>query len=83
MWKAFSAVCKRRDRTAAADLTAHMERTIRLYGTDEEKQLLADAEAELCERPGAQGRSPSPRGMTEGTMGAHHSGKSTDTMGKR
>jgi len=56
MWKAFSAVCRRRDRTAAADLTAHMKRTIRRYGTNEEKGMLADAEAERRARKGGRPR---------------------------
>jgi len=58
MWKAFSAVCKRRGQTAAADLTAHMSRTIRRYGSDEEKGMLADAEAELRERRSRKGGRP-------------------------
>jgi hypothetical protein len=58
MWKAFSAVCRRRGHTAAADLTAHMGRTIRRYGTDVEKALLADAEAELRERRSRKGGRP-------------------------
>jgi hypothetical protein len=58
MWKAFGAVCKRRGQTAAADLTAHMSRTIRRYGTNEEKGMLADAEAELRERRSRKGGRP-------------------------
>lgn len=58
MWKAFSAVCKRRGQTAAADLTAHMSRTIRRYGSDEEKGMLAEAEVELRERRARKGGRP-------------------------
>ncbi len=58
MWKAFSAVCKRRGQTAAADLTAHMSRTVRRYGSDEEKGMLAAAEEELRERRARKGGRP-------------------------
>jgi hypothetical protein len=58
MWEAFSAVCRKRGRTAAADLMAHMARTIRRHGSDEEKQLLTEAEAELKERRARKGGRP-------------------------
>jgi len=58
MWRAFSAICKRRGQTAAADLTAHMSRTIRRYGSDEEKDMLVGAEAELRERRARKGGRP-------------------------
>jgi hypothetical protein len=58
MWKAFSAICKQRGLTAAADLTAHMSRTIRRYGSDEEKGMLAEAEEELRERSSRKGGRP-------------------------
>jgi hypothetical protein len=58
MWKAFSAVCRRRGHTAAADLIAHMTRTIRRYGSDEEKELLAQAQADMRQRRARKGGRP-------------------------
>jgi hypothetical protein len=58
MWKAFSAVCGRRGGTAAANLIAHMSRTIRRYGNEDEKRLLAEAQAELKRRRARKGGRP-------------------------
>jgi len=58
MWEAFSAVCRQRGRTPAADLIAHMTRTIKLHGGEEEKRLLATAEAELRTRRARKGGRP-------------------------
>lgn len=58
MWKAFSNVCAGRGLTSAADLIAHMRRTIRQYGDEGDKALLAAAEAELKQRRARKGGRP-------------------------
>jgi len=58
MWKAFSNVCASRGRSSAADLIAHMSRTVRQYGSDEDKQLLMAADTELRQRRARKGGRP-------------------------
>jgi hypothetical protein len=58
MWEAFSNVCAGRGLTSAADLIAHMRRTIRQYGDEADKALLAAAEAELKQRRARKGGRP-------------------------
>lgn len=51
LWSAYESVVKRvHDRSRTEDLIAHIRRTIQRHGTDEEKQLLAQADAEIAER---------------------------------
>jgi len=49
-WDVYDAVCKRLGKTRAADLNAHIRRTIKRHGTPEEIARLAEAEAEVESR---------------------------------
>lgn len=51
LWEAYETVVKRvYGRSRSEDLIAHIRRTIQRHGTEEEKQLLAEADAEIAER---------------------------------
>lgn len=58
LWKAFGNVCAGRGLSPAADLIAHMRRTVRQYGDEGDKALLVAAETELRQRRARKGGRP-------------------------
>lgn len=58
MWKAFGNVCARLGINRTESLLAHMRSEINRYGTEEDLELLAEAENELADRRSRKGGRP-------------------------
>lgn len=58
MWKAFGNVCERLGVNRTENLLAHMRSEINRHGSEEDLDLLAEAERELEERRARKGGRP-------------------------
>lgn len=68
LWKAYESVCQRVfGHSRSEDLVEHMREVISQHGDPQEKELLAQADAELAERRARKGGRPAqpPRGEAD------------------